>query len=130
MDTEEIAKAVAASMSSKLSQAQAARLKAAVKTRFTRECSQLRDDIGHEPLNILKARQKGALWIVTTRAATPGGKDRTIVWKLKQGGKWGMLAEDMTVDGRGVIATLLTEMNNRLGGSNGNIDEAISALAR
>ncbi len=130
MDISEIAKAVAASMVSRPSQAQTVRLKAAVKTRFQRECGDLRSDVGRQPLNILNARQKGAIWIVTTRTATPNGKDRTIVWKLKPGGGWGMLAEDMVVDGRGVIATLLTEMNNRLGGSNGNIDEAIAALAR
>ena len=130
MDINAIAEVVAGAMTTKPSEAQTVRLKAVLKSRFQHECEELRGDFGNRALHILGGRQKGGLWIVTTRTSSSNGKDRTIVWKLKSGGSWGMRAEDMSVDGRGVIATLLAEINNRLPDGNGNIDEAIGFLAR
>jgi hypothetical protein len=125
IDSTAVASQVAADLDPKPNAGQQTRLAAAVRARLARECRGIRNDIGDDSLAILGTRRSGPLWVVTTR-----GSGRTIVWRLRAGGPWGMTAMDISVDGRGVVTTLLGDAAQASLSRGGDVDAAIAAITR
>jgi hypothetical protein len=106
-------------------------LASAVRQRLTRECAGIVR--GRTPGNtvILSTRPVTDAWIVTTRReGTADPSQQIVVWRLVRGGPWGWRISDLSADGRGLVARLVSDAAGSLNAAPGDPDSAIRAIAR
>lgn len=67
---------------------------------------------------------------LAARLVPTEGAERVLVWRLRHGGPWGWQASDLSIDGRGIAATLHAEVQAQFEQMGGTAEAAVSALAR
>ncbi|WP_026380406.1 ABC transporter substrate-binding protein [Afifella pfennigii] len=104
------------------------KLAEAIGTRLTGECLDLLDDriAGEAVVRRVRQTQGGA----SVTAQMDNAKAAVFVWRLRPGGALGWTAVDLSVDGRGLVATIKADLASYIRTRNGEIEPAIEDFAR
>ncbi len=105
-------------------------LEAAVRRRLAGECVGVAERPATGPGVIRRVREIEGGIRLTVQFPKEGDAGTVFVWTLRPGGPLGFTARDLTVDGRGVVATLRADFEAALAVHDGNVAAAIADLDR
>lgn len=106
-------------------------LRVAVGSRLAVECVDVAERPATGPGVVRRVKETADGVRVTVQFPGEGGADGAVfVWTLRAGGALGFTARDLSVDGRGLVATLRADLEAALAVHEGNIAAAIADLGR
>ncbi len=101
----------------------------AVGRRLAGECTNLLDRPERGEVSVRRVRQTPDGVRVTAQLQTASGPGSVFVWSLAPGGPLGWRATDLSIDGRGVVATLHGDLEALLTAQGGHVEAAMDAFA-
>jgi hypothetical protein len=105
-------------------------MEGAVRRRLVGECVDVAERPATGPGVVRKVKEIAGGIRLTVQFPADGGNGAVFVWTLRGGGALGYTARDLSVDGRGLVATLRADFEAALAVHDGNAGEAIGDLGR
>lgn len=106
-------------------------LEAAVRRRLAGECVGVAERPSTGPGVVRRIKEiAGGIRLTVQFPSQGGGAGTVFVWTLRPGGALGFTARDLSVDGRGVVATLRADLDAALAVRGGDVAAAIADLDR
>lgn len=106
-------------------------LHAAVRSRLAVECTGVAERPKTGPGVVRRVKEiEGGIRLTVQFPGENGADGAVFVWTLRAGGALGYTARDLSVDGRGLVATLRADLEAALAVHEGNIAAAIADLGR
>lgn len=130
LDTSSVAKAVASTHWSALRRELKGSLVSTIVSRLARECVDLLSRMGSASASIARVREISGGLRLTVVFREADGRETLVVWTIRPGGAFVWTALDLSVDGRGMRATLKSDFENALLATDGNLERAIEQFSR
>lgn len=130
LDTADVASAVASAHWDGLGRRLRSSLVSSVVSRLAEECVDLLPRTGSASASIARVREIPGGLRMTVALREEDGRETLVVWTIRPGGAFAWTALDISVDGRGMRATLRSDFDSALMASGGNLERAIQQFSR
>ncbi len=129
-DTSEIGKRAASEHWQALARGLRTELVSAIAARLGKECVGVVSRLDPADASIARIRETADGIRMTVVFTEADGRQSFVVWSLRPGGVFAWTALDLSVDGRGMLATFKSDFESALIATGGNLERAIEHFAR